>query len=182
MDITADQVIDFWFSNRVRSQWFSATEALDAEIRERYEQLWKMAAPGELDHWMDDPVGALALTIVLDQFPLNMFRGQPRSFATEKKAVEVARHAIGNGYDVRLEGDKLPFLFMPFMHSEDLADQETSVALYKKAGLENNIRFAEHHREIVRRYGRFPHRNSILGRKSSDDEIRYLNSKHAFRG
>jgi uncharacterized protein (DUF924 family) len=111
-----------------------------------------------------------------------MFRGQAKSFATEKKAIEVARHAVGNRFDEQLEGHRLSFLFMPFMHSEDLADQDISVALYKQAGLENNIRFAEHHRDIIKRYGRFPHRNSILGRQSSDDEIQYLNSGQAFRG
>jgi uncharacterized protein (DUF924 family) len=131
MDISADQVVDFWFSDRVQAHWFSSTETLDAEIKERYEGLWERAASGGLDHWMNEPVGALALAIVLDQFPLNMFRGQPKGFATEKKAIEVARHAVGNRFDEQLQGHRLSFLFMPFMHSEDLADQDISVALYR---------------------------------------------------
>ena len=115
-------------------------------------------------------------------FPLNMFRGQAKSFDTERRAADIARNAIEKKLDQQIEKDKLAFLYMPFMHSEDLIDQDMSVKLYRHNKLENNIKFAEHHREIIRRFGRFPHRNIILGRENTEAEIKYLASQKAFRG
>jgi uncharacterized protein (DUF924 family) len=176
------EIIDFWYSDSMRTCWFSSTPELDEEIRNRYGRLWIKASQGECDEWGSTPEGSLALVIVLDQFPLNMFRGEAKSFQTEKKAVEVALSAINRGFDEKLEKDRLSFLFMPLMHSENIAHQELSVTLYKKYELKENMQFAEHHRDIVRKYGRFPHRNKILGRKSSEMEIEYLNSAGAFKG
>jgi uncharacterized protein (DUF924 family) len=111
-----------------------------------------------------------------------MFRGEAKSFQTEKKAIEVALSAINRGFDKKLEKERLSFLFMPLMHSENIDHQELSVKLFKKYELKNNIRFAEHHRDIVKKYGRFPHRNQILGRESSEAEMEYLSSENVFKG
>ncbi|OYY95433.1 MAG: hypothetical protein B7Y41_02715 [Hydrogenophilales bacterium 28-61-23] len=175
-------LLDYWFSPRIGKCWFASTPALDDEIRQRYEALWRRAAAGELDNWAASPEGVLALAIVLDQLPLNMYRGKPAAFSTERQAVEVVRQAVARGDDQRLPRDRLLFLYMPLMHSENLADQDQSVALFERAGLVANLRFAEHHRGIVRRFGRFPHRNAILGRDSTPEEIAYLASDQAFKG
>ena len=180
--VDKDEVLDFWFGAAMEKRWFDATPALDAQIRERFEPTWMQAAGGVLDGWRDDPDGALALAIVLDQFPLNMYRGQARSFTTLAQAITVTRHAVAHGLNNRLEASRVAFLYMPLMHSEDLADQDESVRLFEAAGLQSNARFARHHRALIRRFGRFPHRNAILGRLSSDEEIRYLASKEAFLG
>lgn len=173
-------LLEFWFSEPMSRHWFASTPELDAEIRARYLGLWQRAAAGEADDWAATPEGALALAILLDQLPLNMFRGAPASFATEQKAVAVAKRAVAQGFHQRLAGDRLLFLFMPLMHSEQGADQDLSVALFAAAGLET--RWPEHHRDIVRRFGRFPHRNAILGRHSTPEELDYLASERAFRG
>ncbi len=173
-------VIKYWFSEKSRQHWFSATQEIDNEIKQRYEQLWISAASGELNDWQDSPQGCLALIIVLDQFPLNMFRGKAKSFKTEDMAVEVALKAIDNGYDEILNTDELLFLFMPLMHSENLGHQNIQVELFEKYDF--NDEYSKHHRDIVKRFGRFPHRNEILGRKSSKDETEYLLSDSAFKG
>ena len=178
----AHEILDFWFAEEMRTKWFASTPQLDATIRNQYERVWEAAMRGELEDWLGSPPGCLALTIILDQFPLNMFRGTPKSFASESKSRDVARHAIELGYDKQIDTAHLAFLYMPFMHSENLADQDLSVQLFEAAGLEKNLRFAQHHREIVRRFGRFPHRNAILGRVSTAEELDYLNSKEGFKG
>lgn len=182
MDIKPEEIIDYWFSDRIKSQWFSSTPELDREILEKYETLWEKAAKGELDEWDKSPTGSLALVIVLDQLPLNMFRNQAKSFSTEKKALEISRNAIKNKLDQKIERDKLSFLYMPFMHSEDIDNQDMSVKLYREKSLVNNIKFAEHHRDIIRKYGRFPHRNKLLTRESTEEELAYLASDSAFKG
>jgi len=175
-------VLDFWFSDSVKPLWFRSTPAFDEELCERFLTTWQAAASGELRRWAESPEGALALVIVLDQFPLNMFRGKAESFSTEARSREVAREAVEKGWDKELDTSRLAFLYMPFMHSENLDDQDRSVALFEAAGLTDNLRFAMHHRELIRRFGRFPHRNAILGRASSEDELTYLASKEAFLG
>lgn len=180
--ISPGSIIDFWYSERIKPRWFNSTPELDDEIRERYELLWHNAAQGEYNSWCETAEGCLALVIILDQFPLNMFRGKPESFKTESQAVTFAKLAVEKKHDRVLPKDKLVFLYMPLMHSENLEDQDLSVSLFEQAGLADNARFANHHREIVRRFGRFPHRNAILNRTSSQDELDYLNSKEAFKG
>ena len=182
MAISPHTIIDFWFSDQVKDQWFASTPALDQEIKDRYAAVWKAAAQHDLDDWCVTPLGSLALVIVLDQFPLNMFRNQPLSFSTEQQAIEVARQAIDRQQDQQIEKDKLAFLYMPLMHSEQLSDQDQAVALYRAAGLTHNMRFSEHHRAIIQQYGRFPHRNAILSRASSAEELAYLASDQAFMG
>jgi len=180
--INPQNILDFWYSKEMQGRWFSSTPALDDNIRSQFELLWRKAAAGKLEGWKETPEGCLALAIVLDQFPLNMFRGKAESFKTEQQAIEIAKYAIGKGFDQRLPAERLAFLYMPLMHSENLADQDLSVRLFEAAKLENNLRFAQHHRELIRKYGRFPHRNRLLGRQSTPDEIEYLASKGAFLG
>lgn len=176
------EILDFWFSDQVRKLWFSSTEEFDALLRERYLSLWQQACRGELEHWMESPGGCLALVILLDQFPLNMFRGEARSYSSEAQSRDVARYAIQHNFDRDLDPRQRAFLYMPFMHSEELADQKRALELFAQPGLEDNLRFARHHHDIVERFGRFPHRNQALGRDSSAAEIEYLSSKEAFTG
>ena len=179
---TPQDILDFWYAPDMRAKWFASTPQLDAAIRARFEPLWEAAVRGELAAWLGSPAGCLALAIILDQFPLNMFRGTAKSFSSEGQAIGVTKQAIAQNFDRHIDPAQLAFLYLPLMHSEDLADQDLSVQLFAAAGLDNNLRFARHHREIVRRFGRFPHRNAILGRTSSAEEMVYLDSKEAFRG
>lgn len=175
-------LLDFWFSDAVRPRWFDSTPALDQDIRARFESLYLRAMAGELEAWLASPDGALALVIVLDQLPLNMYRGLAEAYASGERAVAAARAAVERGHDQAIDLDRRAFLYLPFMHSESLADQDLSVRLFGAAGMGSSLRWAEHHREIVRRFGRFPHRNDALGRASTPDEIAYLGSSAAFKG
>jgi uncharacterized protein (DUF924 family) len=178
----AQEILDFWFSDEVRKLWFNSTEQFDRLLCERYLATWEQASRGEFNDWQHSAEGCLALAIILDQFPLNMFRGKAQSFATEAQSRDVARVAIERGFDRQLTTEQRAFLYMPFMHSESLADQELALNLFDQPGLEDNLRFARHHHGIVEKFGRFPHRNAILGRESTAAEIEYLNSKEAFTG
>jgi len=179
---SVSEIIEFWYTPPMSEHWFSSTPEIDGLIRNRFERLWEQASQGELDAWQRTAEGCLALCIVLDQFPLNMFRGEAKSFASEQKALAVSRYAVSNGLDEQLPAERRVFLYMPLMHSENLADQDESVRLFEASGLEGNARFARHHREIIRRFGRFPHRNALLGRTSRAEEKAYLTSKEAFTG
>ncbi len=179
---TPESILEFWFSGEAPKHWFDSTRELEQLVVDRFLPVWQAATNGELAAWESTPQGALALVIVLDQFPLNMFRGRPESFSTEAQARQVTLRALEAGYDRELEGAQKAFLYIPLMHSESLADQELSVALYEAAGLTDSLKWAYHHRDLIRRYGRFPHRNAILGRESTPEEIAYLNSDEAFHG
>ena len=180
VDMNHTNVIKYWFSEKSRQHWFSSTPEIDNEIKQRYEQLWINAASGKLNDWQDSPQGCLALIIILDQFPLNMFRDEAKSFQTEELAVEVALQAIDNGYDAIFNTEELLFLFMPLMHSENLEHQNMQVKFFEKYDF--NDEYSKHHRDIVKRFGRFPHRNEILGRMSTMVELDYLLSDNAFKG
>lgn len=180
--LEATAILDFWYDEAMRDCWFSSTPQLDALIRERFEAVWRRAAAGEMAGWMGSPGGCLALVILLDQMPLNMFRGKAESFRTEQQAVSVCKHAVAHGFDAQIPADKVAFLYMPLMHSENLDDQNLSVSLFESAALAGNLRFAQHHRELIRKFGRFPHRNRILGRASTPEEGVYLASEGAFTG
>ncbi len=182
MELNPDDILQYWFSEPMSGHWFNSTAAIDAEIGRRFEPAWQLALAGKLDSWLDSAKGCLALIIIFDQFPLNMYRGQANSFSTEARAIAVARQAIQSGFDRELQGQQLVFMYMPFMHSENLQDQDYAVELYRAAGLDENVKFALHHRSIVERFGRFPHRNVILGRDSSEAEQAYMNSDEAFKG
>jgi uncharacterized protein (DUF924 family) len=178
----ADELLEFWFGARARARWFDSTPAFDHELTGRYLPTWEAARDGALVHWESTPRGALALVIVLDQLPLNMFRGTAESFSTEAAARAVAKRAIERGFDAALDPIERGFLYLPFMHSEALADQDRAVALYAADGSPGGLKWAEHHRAIVRRFGRFPHRNAILGRESTPEERAWLASDEAYSG
>jgi len=182
MTESPQSIVDFWFSDAVRPLWFKSTAEFDNQLRDRFGMVWQDAAAGKLDSWAESAEGALALVILLDQIPLNIYRGKARSFSTEAKAREIAERAIDKGWDTTLPDEQKAFLYMPFMHSETLADQDQAVALYQAAGLEDNLKFAQHHQDIIQRFGRFPHRNEILGRDSTEAEEAYLASDEAFHG
>ncbi len=180
--VTPKSILDYWYSDNSKQHWFASTPQIDQEIKDKFEVTWQAASRHELDDWCDTADGCLALVIVLDQLPLNMYRGQEISFSTEAQARNMARLAIQKGFDKHIAKDKLSFLFLPFMHSENLADQETSLQLFFDAGLDDNIPFAQHHHDIIEHFGRFPHRNPILGRTSTPEEIGYMHSSEGFKG
>ena len=171
-DKRALQVVEFW-EQAGPALWFAKDEAFDRQFRERFLADHEAAARGELMHWRSTPEGTFALVILLDQFPRNAFRGTPRMYDTDALARLVANTAFSAGYDrlMRLELQK--FFVLPFAHSEELADQERAVALARRLTADD-LAHAEHHRDIVRRFGRFPHRNQILGRESTREESEYL--------
>jgi uncharacterized protein (DUF924 family) len=165
-------VVEFWTAAGPE-RWFAKDDAFDREFCECFLSLHERAARGELDHWLDSATAALALILLLDQFPRNSFRGTPRMYATDQLAVHHADRAIACGYDRHVEPQLQPFFYLPLSHSESLADQDRSVALNERFGPE----VSEHaigHAVIVRRFGRFPHRNAILGRTSSEAELAFL--------
>lgn len=177
----ARAVIDFWFSEHGRKHWFSSSSEFDSEITARFGSIHETATRDGLEDWLHSARGALALIIVLDQFTRNIYRGSSKAYMNDGRARKAAHRAIELGYDKAVESWHRAFLYMPFMHSEALPDQDYSVALFTAAGLDN-ARYAIHHREIIRRFGRFPHRNSILGRNSTHEERLWLASDEAFHG
>jgi uncharacterized protein (DUF924 family) len=171
-------VIQFWRDEVGRARWFDDDAALDAAIKGRFEPLWQRARDGALARWEGTVEGALALVIVLDQFPRNMFRGQADAFATDPQALAAARRAIAAGYDRRVPDLLRPFFYMPFMHAEDLAAQDECIALFtERLGPDTyNLPYARAHRDVIARFGRFPARNAALGRASTLAETTYLES------
>jgi uncharacterized protein (DUF924 family) len=167
-----DAVVAFW-RDAGPSLWFAKDEAFDRRFRERFLELHEAAARGELTAWQATPTGALALVLLLDQFPRNSFRGDKRMYATDALARQVADAAVAARHHRNVDADLQVFLFLPFGHSEDIADQERSVALMRDLG-HPDLPHAERHRDIVKRFGRFPHRNPILGRTMTAEEQRYL--------
>ena len=145
-------------------------------MRHRFLTLWQEAAIGRLSSWETSDAGALALTIVLDQFPRNMFRGLAKAFSSDRLAREVAARALVRGVDKRINPPLLQFLYLPFMHSEELADQIRCVLLFQGGSDRENLRYAEIHADIIRRFGRFPHRNGVLGRITTAEEQAFLDA------
>jgi len=168
----AQAVLDFW-EQAGPALWFAKDDAFDKRFRERFLLDHEAAARGELANWQATPEGALALVILLDQFPRNAFRGTPRMYGTDASARRVASLSLAAGYDRTFPVPLRKFFVLPFAHSEELADQERAVALARRLGADD-LAHAEHHRDIVRRFGRFPHRNAILGRPSTKEETDYL--------
>jgi uncharacterized protein (DUF924 family) len=168
--MTPDSILDFWFGQD-RKAWFEKNPAFDEDIRKRFLALFESAAAGALRHWVNAPRSALALVILLDQMPRNMFRGAPRAFATDPLALDAARAIVAHGWDQGFNADERIFAYLPFEHSESLEDQQTSMRLFEG---NPNFEWARRHWEIIRRFGRFPHRNAILGRESTPEEIEFL--------
>jgi uncharacterized protein (DUF924 family) len=184
----AEEVLDFWFGHegdpeygRFRDEWFRKDPAFDAGVTQRFTDLYEEAAAGELDGWHDEAESCLALVIVLDQFPRNMFRGDGRTHAQDGRALETARYAVEHALDRELPAFQRMFLYMPFMHSESVEDQRRSVGLFgdlaAEPGAPDVVSYAVAHREIVERFGRFPHRNEILGRETTPEEAVFLTTE-----
>ena len=183
--ITPGEILGFWFGledeegyGEFREAWFTKDPAFDREVRDRFEEAYEEAAAGRLDHWKEEARSCLALIILLDQLPRNMFRGDPKTYATDDKALEAARHAVEHAYDRELPPYGRLFLYLPFEHSEDLEDQRLSVELFRglsaEMGSKDLLGYAVRHLEIVERFGRFPHRNEILGRATTPEEAEFL--------
>jgi uncharacterized protein (DUF924 family) len=171
--IGPQQVLAFWRAAGP-DKWFEKDAAFDSEIAVRFFAVWHAAAAGKLARWEDTPEAALALTIVLDQFPRNMFRGHARTYEADALARAVAARAIARGFDDQVAREERQFFYLPFMHSEDLADQEHCLDLARRYGDEEFIKYAAHHANVVRRFGRFPHRNAMLGRPTTSEEQAFL--------
>ena len=179
------EVLGFWFGREgeegygeFREAWFNRDPEFDREIRDRFEPVYEQAAAGRLDHWKSEARSCLALIVVLDQFPRNMYRGDARMYAADEKAREAARHAVEHAYDRELSPYGRLFIYLPFEHSEELDDQRLSVELFRglatEMGSEDLLGYAVRHLEIVERFGRFPHRNEILGRRTTPEETKFL--------
>jgi len=170
--LSAEDVLHFWFDASPKD-WFAKNPAFDEAVRDRFLTLHEAAAAGRLASWEDSPRACLALVIVLDQFPRNMFRGTARAFATDPQARAAARTILGRGWDEAMSQNERLFAYLPFEHSESLEDQDLSCTLMQDFD-EELRRYAERHREIIRRFGRFPHRNGILGRENTAAETEFL--------
>lgn len=167
-------VLDFWFSAQVRKKWFEADREFDSELKERFGVLLDKAVGGKLDAWKQTPDGAVALVALLDQISRNVHRGTPMAFAGDARALEVSRDAIDRGAEAELSGDQRYILYMPFMHAEDIEAQEEGIRRFEKLGREQALDYMKRHRDIVARFGRFPHRNDILGRETTAEEAEFL--------
>jgi uncharacterized protein (DUF924 family) len=181
----AEGVLEFWFGREgepgygeFREEWFRKDPEFDAEVTQRFADLYEEAAEGDLAGWREDARSCLALVIVLDQFPRNMFRGDGRTHAADGAALESSRYAVEHALDRELPAFQRMFVYMPFMHSEDPEDQRRSVELFgrlaEEPGAPDVTSYAEGHKEIVERFGRFPHRNAILGRETTPEEAEFL--------
>jgi uncharacterized protein (DUF924 family) len=169
----ADDVLAFW-RDAGADKWFKKDAAFDAEIKKCFLATHEAAAAGKLADWEATPIGALALTILLDQFPRNMFRDDARAYATDALALDVVERAIARGFDKEVDKELHSFFYVPFMHSETLADQERGIALYLAEDNADGAKWAKLHADIVRRFGRFPHRNKVLGRATTPQEQAFL--------
>lgn len=169
-------ILKFWFEETKPQQWFQADPDFDALIHTRFADIYEMAARGVLDDWKNDADGCLALCIVVDQFPRNMFRGTAKAFATDAHAIAISRYAVSKGFDQRIEPARRRFLYLPFEHAENLNDQRTSVALFEtiKKDDPQGYDYAQRHLDVIEQFGRFPHRNAILGRTNTPEEVVYL--------
>ncbi|NES21865.1 MAG: DUF924 domain-containing protein [Symploca sp. SIO3E6] len=179
------EILDFWFGKpedaeygQIRKFWFTKNPQFDQEVRSRFLSVYQQAAAGELDIWRTSPYSCLALIILLDQFSRNLFRSQPQAFASDPQALNIAQYAINQGFDQQLLPVQRWFIYMPFEHSENLEHQYQSVELFSSLKDDPNcasgIDYAHRHLEVIERFGRFPHRNRILGRESTPEEIEFL--------
>jgi len=175
MSLTPDAIIDFWL-DAGPERWFEVDPDFDALVRVRFLEAHTAAARGELPDWDAAPEGALALILLTDQFPRNMFRATPRAFATDALAVRIAERAVARTFDHAYASPMRRFFYLPFMHAEDLALQKRCEALCAAAGDDDGVKFAVVHREIIEKFGRFPHRNPILGRQMTEAEQRFLDA------
>ena len=179
--VDCNDILNFWFETtdlgaqlELNEAWFRSTDVFDAEIREKFQSTWRAAGTGALDHWMDAPDSCLALIVLTDQFPRNMYRGQGRAYASDFRARVAAKRLLDKGWDREFGKRFRTFAYLPFEHSESVADQERSVVLMGSQGEERSIKAAKEHLDAIQRFGRFPHRNAPMGRTSTADEMAYL--------
>ncbi len=178
---TAHEVLDFWFGTpgsvqcgKSRAEWFKKSDAFDALIRTRFAALQARAAAGQLAHWRDSPLTLLALILVLDQFPRNLFRDTAQAFATDAMALDCAQRMTVLQWDQRLNDVARQFCYLPFEHAEDIGAQRTCLRLFGELGNADLLQWAQRHCDIIERFGRFPHRNAVLARASTAEEIEFL--------
>ena len=181
----ANQILDFWFGKpdeadygKPRKVWFTKNPEFDQEVRSRFLIDYQQAAAGHLDDWKASPLGCLALIILLDQFPRNMFRGQPQAFATDPQSLAYAHHTVTQGFDKELLPIQRCFVYLPFEHSENLAHQRQAIELFSTLKdypeCASGVDYAHRHLKVIERFGRFPHRNEILGRETTLEEAEFL--------
>lgn len=168
------EIIKFWFKDIEQAQWWKKDIAFDNQLIANYTDVHSAANCCELYGWRKTAEGRLAEIIILDQFSRNMFRDKPESFASDPLALALSQEAIAVGADMQLNSVQRSFLYMPYMHSESLLIHEVAVKLFRKNGAQSNVDFEIKHKKIIERFGRYPHRNHILGRKSTDEEIEFL--------
>jgi len=169
-----EAILEFWFEELQPAQWWKKDASFDAMIIERYAELHAQAAQCELYTWRRTGQGRLAEIIILDQFPRNMYRDSAHAFATDPLALALAQEAVATGADAALSAIQRSFLYMPYMHSESPRIHELALDLYTRNGLKDNLAFESKHKDIIDRFGRYPHRNAILGRQSTAEEIEFL--------
>ncbi|MEL6750873.1 MAG: DUF924 family protein [Pseudomonadota bacterium] len=174
-EITPDDVLNFWVEAGTE-KWWTKDDAFDTAIRDAFAHTLRKAERGELDHWQETPNGTLALIILLDQFTRNLNRNSAKAFKNDPKALAVAEAALDRGDDKRMRNGIMMFAYMPLMHSENLADQRHCLALMEATGLEPNMEAAHEHLDIIERFGRFPHRNNVLGRETTAEEQAFLDA------
>lgn len=170
----AQDILDFWFDPDHRSLWFAKSDEFDAKIRERFQAIHHQTTQAELWSWRKTAEGRLAEIIVLDQFSRNLYRDQPQAFAQDSMALMLAQEAISLQLDAQLSPEQRSFLYMPFMHSESKLIHEFALKLFQRLGNEINLSFEKKHKLIIDRFGRYPHRNAILGRSSTAEELEFL--------
>jgi uncharacterized protein (DUF924 family) len=170
----AKDLLDFWFTELTDKQRFAKDEALDATLRERFGATLQAAVRGELSSWRATPQGRLAEIVVLDQLPRNLYRNTPGAFAQDPQALKLAQALVASGQDRALDLVQRTFAYMPYMHSESLLIHEQALVLFAQPGMENTLKFERRHQAIIARFGRYPHRNAILGRVSTPEELAFL--------
>ena len=167
-------IIDFWFEEIEPSQWWSKDDEFDQLIKLKFSDVHDKAVRCELFEWRKFPQGRLAEIIILDQFSRNMFRGTPRAFSQDQMALVLSQESISLGIDKLLRPKERGFIYLPFMHSESIVIHETAEAIYRQRGDQSSLTFELKHKKIIERFGRYPHRNEILGRESTEEEIEFL--------
>lgn len=174
--MTEKEILHFWFEESTPEQWFRRDLEFDKIITQRFSEIWKQARRCELVSWRATAQGRLAEILILDQFSRNIFRDQPQAFEQDSLAIALAQEAVALGMDQHLFLQQRPFLYLPYMHSESLLIHQTAIQLYSQAGLEYQLDYERKHLAILEKFGRYPHRNSVLGRASTKEELEFLKS------
>lgn len=180
MQMTSNEILSFWFDELTPKQHFVSDEKLDAKIKSQFSDVHACAINSELAPWRQTPEGRLAEIIILDQFSRNMFRNDARTWSQDPLALELARAAVAAGDDMKITRSRRAFMYMPFMHSESAQVHDEAVVLFENLGIEGSLKFEMLHKQVIDTYGRYPHRNEILGRESTSTELEYLRNNRGF--